>query len=99
MRHIKAVYPFRTTWGYTNAAFLTAGEIIPKVTGMQWEDYVKEKIFTPLGMNNTLALSKDYPAAANKSQPHTIDNGKLIKIPICSIDNLAPAGSIGVFCK
>ena len=95
MSHIKAVYPFRTTWGYTNAAFLTAGEIIPKVTGMQWEDYVKEKIFTPLSMNNTLALSKDYPGAANKSMPHTIDNGKLIKIPICAIDNLAPAGSIG----
>ena len=95
MSHIKAVYPFRTTWGYTNAAFLTAGEIIPRVTGMQWEDYIKEKIFTPLGMTNTLALSKDYPAAANKSLPHTIDNGKLIKIPVCAIDNLAPAGSIG----
>src|SRR5690349_2679089 len=23
MSHIKATYPFRTTWGYTNAAFLT----------------------------------------------------------------------------
>jgi CubicO group peptidase (beta-lactamase class C family) len=95
MSHIKAVYPFRTTWGYTNAAFVTAGEIIPKVTGMPWEDFIKERIFTPLGMSNTLALSKDYPAAANKCQPHTIDNGKLIKIPICAIDNLAPAGSIG----
>lgn len=61
MSHIKAVHPFRTTWGYTNAAFLTAGEIIPKVTGMQWEDFIKERIFVPLGMNNTLALSKDYP--------------------------------------
>ena len=95
MSHIKAVHPFRTTWGYTNAAFLTAGEIIPKVTGMQWEDYLKEKIFMPLGMTTTLALSKDYPSAPNKSLPHTIDNGKLIKIPVCAIDNLAPAGSIG----
>lgn len=95
MSHIKATYPFRTTWGYTNAAFLTAGEIIPKVTGMQWEDFIKERIFTPLGMTNTLALSKDFPNAPNRCQPHTIADGKLIKIPICSIDNLAPAGSIG----
>ncbi len=94
MSHIKAAYPFRTNWGYTNAAFLTAGEVIPKATGMQWEDFVKEKIFQPLGMNNTLALSKDYPAAANKCEPHTMDNGKLVKIPYCKIDNLAPAGSI-----
>lgn len=95
MRHIKAVHPFRTTWGYTNAAFVVAGEIIPKVTGLQWEDFLQQKIFAPLGMNNTIALSKDYSNAANKSMPHTIADGKLIKIPICAIDNLAPAGSIG----
>lgn len=95
MSHIKATYPFRTTWGYTNAAFLTAGEIIPKVTGMQWEDFVKSKIFDPLEMKNTLALSKDFPNASNKCSPYTKSEGKLVKIPFCLIDNLAPAGSIG----
>ncbi|HMC99577.1 MAG TPA: serine hydrolase [Ferruginibacter sp.] len=94
MHHIKATYPFRTKWGYTNAAFLTAGEIIPAVTGKQWEDYVKEKIFTPLGMDRTLALSRDLPNASNKAYPYTTDHGKLVKIPFCLIDNLAPAGSI-----
>ncbi len=95
MSHIKAPYPFRTKWGYTNAAFVTAGEVIPKASGMQWEDYLKEKIFTPLGMSSTLALSKDFPNAANKCSAHTMAEGKLIKIPFCSIDNLAAAGSIG----
>ncbi len=95
MGHIKAEYPFRTKWGYTNAAFLTAGEIIPKATGMQWEDFIKQKIFMPLGMNNTLALSKDFPNAPNKCSAHTMADGKLIKIPFCSIDNLAAAGAIG----
>jgi CubicO group peptidase (beta-lactamase class C family) len=94
MGHIKAVYPFRTTWGYTNAAFLTAGEIIPKATGKQWEDFIREKIFVPLGMTGTLALSRDIPNAANKSAPHTMAEGKLEKIPYCDIDNLACAGSI-----
>lgn len=94
MGHIKAVYPFRTKWGYTNAAFLAAGEIVPKVTGKTWEDYIKEKIFIPLGMNSTLALSRDFPNAINKAVPYTKDNGKLVKIPYCFIDNLAPAGSI-----
>lgn len=95
MSHIKATHPFRTTWGYTNAAFLTAGEIIPKVTGMQWEDFIKTKIFDPLEMKNTIALSKDFPNAPNKCSPYTMAEGKLVKIPFCSIDNLAPAGSIG----
>jgi CubicO group peptidase (beta-lactamase class C family) len=95
MAHIKAVYPFRTTWGYTNAAFLTAGEIIPKVTGMQWEDFITQKIFRPLEMNSTLALSKDFPKAADKCSAYTMADGRLVKIPFCTIDNLAPAGSIG----
>ena len=94
MGHIKAVYPFRTKWGYTNAGFVTAGEIIPAVTGKQWEDYITEKIFVPLGMSNTIALSKDLPAAPNKAAPYTMADGKIVKIPYCSIDNLAAAGSI-----
>lgn len=94
MSHIKAVYPFRTTWGYTNAAFLTAGQIIPKACGLSWEQFIQDSLFTPLGMTHSLALSKDLPAAPNKCAPYTRADGKLIKIPYCSIDNLAPAGSI-----
>src|SRR6201985_2522512 len=33
MSLVKAAYPFRTTWGYTNSAFLTAGEIISWASG------------------------------------------------------------------
>lgn len=91
---MKSTYPFRTTWGYTNAAFLTAGEIIPRVTGKQWETYLKGSIFAPLGMGSTLALSADMPKALNRSVPHTLIDGRLSAIPYCNIDGLAPAGSI-----
>ena len=91
---LKPLYSFRSRWGYTNAAFMTAGEIIPKVTGQTWAEYLKEKIFIPLGMNNTLALSKDIPTAANKATAHTVWMGQLKKIPYGKIDALAPAGSI-----
>ena len=94
MSHIVAVYPFRTRWGYTNAAFVVAGQIIPKATGMAWEDFLRTRIFQPLGMNNTLALSTELAAAKNRATPHTMQDGRLIKIPIGNIDNLAPAGSI-----
>ncbi len=94
MGRLKAAYPFRTTWGYTNAAFVTAGEIIPAVTGISWENFLTKKIFEPLQMARTLALTKDFVNAENHSSAHTIDEGKLIKIPIPLIDNLGAAGSI-----
>ncbi|TWR28588.1 serine hydrolase [Mucilaginibacter achroorhodeus] len=91
---IKATYPFRTTWGYTNAAFLTAGEIINRAVGKQWETYLKESIFTPLGMSNTLALTADMPKATNRTVPHTLVDGRLTALPYATLDGLAPAGAI-----
>ena len=91
---LKPLYSFRSKWGYTNAAFMTAGEIIPKVTGKTWAEYLKERIFLPLTMNNTLALSKDIVSASNKASAHTVWRGELKKVPYGSIDAMAPAGAI-----
>jgi len=92
--HMKATYPFRTKWGYTNSAFLTAGEIIPRVTGKSWEVYLKENILAPLGMGNTLALTEDMPKSLNRTVPHTIVDERLTAIPYAQLDGLAPAGGI-----
>ena len=91
---VKPVYSFRSKWGYTNAAFMTAGEIIPKASGKTWAEFLQERIFTPLEMQHTLALSKNITSAANRASAHTVDHGLLKKIPYGNIDNLAPAGSI-----
>lgn len=91
---IKATYPFRTKWGYTNSAFLTAGQIIPVVTNKPWEVYLKENIFAPLGMINTIALTAAMPKQLNRTVPHTLIDGRLATIPYCQIDGLAPAGAI-----
>jgi CubicO group peptidase (beta-lactamase class C family) len=91
---LKPMYSFRSKWGYTNAAFMTAGEIIPKASGKTWAEFLKEKIFMPLGMNNTLALSKDIPFASNKASAHTVWMGELKKVAYGKIDALAAAGSI-----
>jgi CubicO group peptidase (beta-lactamase class C family) len=94
MGKLKPMYSFRSKWGYTNCAFMTAGEIIPKVTGKSWADFITQEIFQPLGMNNSLALSKDIKGAVNKCSAHTVVMGELKKIPYGNIDNLAPAGAI-----
>ncbi|MCD8741388.1 serine hydrolase [Mucilaginibacter roseus] len=94
MALMKAPYGFRTTWGYTNSAFLTAGEIIPKVADQNWDIFLKEKIFAPLGMNNTLGLSVAMTKAFNRSAGHTIADNRLLAIPYANLDNMAPAGAI-----
>lgn len=91
---VKPVYGFRSKWGYTNAAFGVAGEVIHQASGKTWGEFIRDKIFLPLGMNKSLAYSAEIKNAPNKASAHTVVMGELRKIPYGKIDNIAPAGSI-----
>lgn len=41
------------TWLYSSIAFVLLGEVIRKITGLSYEEYMHENIFRPLGMNRT----------------------------------------------
>ena len=88
------LHSFRSTWGYTNAAFLAGGLIAGNAANTTWQDLVRTRIFQPLGMTNSLALSKEIITATNKASAHTKDGDHIIKIPYGQLDNIAPAGSI-----
>ncbi|MFH2004631.1 MAG: serine hydrolase domain-containing protein, partial [Bacteroidota bacterium] len=46
----------RYKFGYSNLMYITAGEVVEAVSGQTWDDFLKEKIFTPLGMKRTSTL-------------------------------------------
>ncbi|MEJ7683155.1 MAG: serine hydrolase domain-containing protein [Segetibacter sp.] len=95
MKLLKPSEIFRQSYGYCNSCFLTAGEIIPVVSGKPWEVYVYDSIIMPLGMTNTHTLAQGITQRANVSKPYTTSfTGKLTKLPYDNIDNLGPAGSI-----
>jgi CubicO group peptidase (beta-lactamase class C family) len=88
-------YGFRTRYGYTNAGYAIAGEVIKNVTDTSWNDYIRSRIFKPLNMNRSTALSEEYFKADNIAKAHTFVENNMEVIPFKKIDNLAPAGSIG----
>lgn len=95
MKLLKPGKIFRQSYGYCNSCFLTAGEIIPVVSGKPWEVYVYDSIILPLGMSNTHTLANGISERPNVSKPYTNSfTGKLTKLPYDNIDNLGPAGSI-----
>ena len=95
MKLLKPEGQFRQDFGYCNSCFLTAGEIIPVVTGKPWEVYVKDSILTPLGMTNTYMLTKEMAARNNVSKPYTNQfTGQITELPYDQVDNLGPAGSM-----
>lgn len=94
MALIQAPHHFRTQWGYCNAAFLTAGELIPRITRRQWEEVIRDSIIAPLQMNRTTILSYEVKKMSNVAIPYSVINQELLELPFANLDNLAPAGSI-----
>jgi CubicO group peptidase (beta-lactamase class C family) len=95
MRLLKPSLTFRQDYGYCNSCFLTAGEVIPKVTGKKWEDFVQDSIITPLQMNSTMTLSTGIAQKPNVATPYTTSfTGVLTKVPYDNWNNLAPSASI-----
>lgn len=94
IRFQEPVFDFRTGYRYTNLMFLTAGEIIPKVTGQSWDDFLAERFFKPLGMARTNTSVKNLAQMDNVAMPHMLYRGNLITLPFLDVDNVGPAASI-----
>ena len=91
---VEPKYGFRTTYGYSNIAFLAAGQIVEKVTGKTWDEFVKNEFFLPLGMKNANTSITAFQPGADIASPHNTVKGKNIPIPYVNWDNIGPAGSI-----
>ncbi|MEO8452620.1 MAG: serine hydrolase [Gemmatimonadota bacterium] len=84
---------FRSTFGYNNIMFLAAGQIAGKVAGTTWDAFIKQRIFTPLGMTASVTSTKDL-TGPDVARPHALVDGKPVPITARNIDNVGPAGSI-----
>ena len=95
LRFLKPASSFRSRYAYDNLLYLVAGQLIPAVTGTSWDDFVKQRIFTPLRMNfsftRTDAMERK---GADVAIPHGKVDGKLVPLAHENVDNNAPAGSI-----
>ena len=92
IRYLKPEYSFRSAYGYQNIMLMTAGEVLLNISGKTWDDFVKERIFTPLGMNET-NTSVTVPSS-NVATPHTEHYGQLITVPYRKVDNCGSAAAI-----
>lgn len=70
IRYMKPKNGFRDKYGYQNIMFITAGELIEEVSGISYDEFVRTRIFIPLGMNNSLTTNQNFDASTNVAIPH-----------------------------
>ena len=91
----KKTYPLRGGFTYQNIMYAVAGEVIAVVSGKPWNEFVKARIFDPLGMNRTQALARDIFKAGNYVTPYYDDPEEgMVVVDYGFSDQIGPAGMI-----
>src|SRR5262249_8294870 len=93
VRFLKPESPFRSRYSYQNMMFLAAGQAAGRAAGTSWDELVKQRIFTPLGMTSSVTTSKGL-STTNYSRPHGMSHDTVVAKPMFDAENIGPAGSI-----
>lgn len=94
MRWVKPWASFRNRYAYQNVQYAMAGAVVGAAGGTPWSETIRQRIFTPLGMNEsvpTLAATRSMPDVAT---PHMKIDDTLRVIENRPVDPVAPAGAI-----
>jgi CubicO group peptidase (beta-lactamase class C family) len=94
VRYLKPTWSLRSNFGYQNLMYLAAGQVASKVTSKSWDELIKTRIFTPLGMTASSTSIRDFKNGDNVATPHASIDDKVQPIAWRNIDNIGPAGSI-----
>src|SRR5256885_971333 len=72
----KLVFAPGEKFAYSNTAYEMLGDVIAKVSGESFEDYVQHNILTPVGMKDSTLLVREANPQLLTS-PHVIENNKV----------------------
>jgi CubicO group peptidase (beta-lactamase class C family) len=93
MKDVKPSYSFRSGFIYQNIFYIAAGEVIKRVSGMPWESFIQQRIFTPLAMTRTAPMRR-FIKDDNQTKPHNRVEGKIVTVPYTKDDEVNSAGSV-----
>jgi CubicO group peptidase (beta-lactamase class C family) len=94
IRFIEPTYSFRAGYVYHNVMYTVAGAVIEAASGMTWDEFVKRRIFEPLGMTRSATTLAEASKKENRAQPHGRQADTLRVSGNSLADGIGPAGSV-----
>lgn len=64
-----------TQWDYSNSGYVVLGLIVAKASGKPFGEFLRERFFAPLKMDQTIAYQKGKNAVQNRAFGHSMVNG------------------------
>jgi CubicO group peptidase (beta-lactamase class C family) len=90
---IKPSRPIRAAYQYNNIMFMAAGDVVAAASKSTWDDFVRTRIFEPLGMTSTRTAFADW-APSDHATGHRFARGAISVQTALDDTNVGPAGSI-----
>jgi CubicO group peptidase (beta-lactamase class C family) len=94
LRYLKPVSSFRSQYDYDNLLYIVAGDVIARVSGSSYEDFIEQKIIQPLGMTSTAASWYRLKDKSNVIDGHAPVGDKLVTVGLSFTELANAAGGI-----
>ncbi|MDH3620018.1 MAG: serine hydrolase [Gammaproteobacteria bacterium] len=95
LRHVERVAGIRTTKVYQNTMYDLMGVLIRNLDGREWDIYLAEELWRPLGMHETYAARGDMPSDQSYVRPHYFRDDRVEQTPFGLPEHdRMPAGSV-----
>ncbi|MCS7002723.1 MAG: beta-lactamase family protein, partial [Dehalococcoidia bacterium] len=91
LRFVRLTRAPGTTYQYSNANFMIAGLIVQTVSGLSYEDYIRQRVFAPLGMTRSFLLQAE-ARQHGMAQGHHLLYGRAIPTNLPEDRGTLPAG-------
>jgi len=60
-----------TQWSYSNSGYVVLGLVVAKISGKPFPEFLRERIFAPLKMSQTIAYQKGQNEVTNRAYGHS----------------------------
>jgi CubicO group peptidase (beta-lactamase class C family) len=82
----------RSRYAYNNVMYVAAGEVVAAASGRSWDEFVRGRILTPLGMEHTATTGP--ASSAGLASPHLKLKGRTIPVAAAAFENAAAAAGL-----
>ena len=95
LKYLKPASSFRSQYAYNNLMFVTAGEVVARVSGMSWNDYIEKNMLQPLNMTHSRAGFSRIPSSnKNWATGHIPMDNQLHPFFVNYLEDFRGAGAI-----
>ncbi|MHB1328174.1 MAG: serine hydrolase [Gemmatimonadales bacterium] len=94
LRKLPMARSFRSQFEYHNLMYIAAGEIVAKLSGGSYDDFLRRRLLDPLGMRDANLSVRDLVGRPDVATPHAVIDGAVRPVPWRNLDAAVASGGL-----